>query len=93
MNKKLSFNSDSVVLSLCKEIEYIKSRSKNISYSLRFCQNKLLSKRLRSELDKLNKTRINISNISEILFKRNCDELSFEFLFELTKRSRLIQQI
>ena len=93
MNKNLYFYSESLVLSLCKEIEYIKSRSKNIKYSLRFCQNKLLSKRLLSELDKLNKTRIKISNISESLFKRNCDELSFEFLFEITKRSRLIQQI
>ena len=93
MNKYLFSYSESLVLSLCKEIEYIKSRSKNIKYSLRFCQNKLLSKRLLSELDKLNKTRIKISNISESLFKRNCDELSFEFLFEITKRSRLIQQI
>ena len=85
--------SESLVLSLTKEIEYIKNRSKNINQSLRTCQNKSLSKRLRLELNKLNKNRIKIIRISENLFKRNCNELPFEFLFEITKRSNYLQQI
>ena len=85
--------SESVLLSLSKEIEYIKSRSKNINYSLRTCQNKMLSKRLSEELNKLNQNKLKILNISETLFKRNCEELSFEFLFEITKRSNSLQQI
>ena len=93
MKKYLSTYSESVVLSLSKEIEYIKSRSKNINYSLKICQNKILSTRLRSELNRLNKNRLKILNISEKMFKRNCNELSFEFLFELTKRSNSLQQI
>ena len=93
MTKHLFNYSESLVLSLSKEIEYIKSRSKNINYSLKTCQNELLSKRLRSELNKLNKNRLKISKISEKMFKRNCNELSFEFFFELTKRSNSLQQI
>ena len=93
MNKYLSTYSESLVLSLSKEIEYIKSRSRNINYSLKICQNKILSTRLKSELNKLNKNRLRILKISENMFKRNCNELSFEFLFELTKRSNSLQQI
>ena len=93
MKKYLSTYSESLVLSLSKEIEYIKSRSRNINYSLKICQNKILSTRLKSELNRLNKNRLKIINISEKMFKRNCNELSFEFLFEITKRSNYLQQI
>ena len=93
MNQYLISHSESIVLSLCKEIEYIKSRSKNIKYSLSICQNKLLSKRLRSELNKLNKNRLKILNISENMFKTNTNDLSFEFLLEITKRSNLLHKI
>ena len=93
MNQHISTYSESLVLSLTKEIEYIKSRSKNINYSLKTCQNKILSRRLRLELNKLNKKRLKILKISENMFKKNCNELSFEFLFEITKRSNSLQQI
>ena len=93
MNQHIFTYSESLVLSLTKEIEYIKSRSKNINYSLKTCQNKILSTRLRLELNKLNKKRLKILKISENMFKKNCNELSFEFLFEITKRSNSLQQI
>ena len=93
MNQHIFTYSESLVLSLTKEIEYIKSRSKNINYSLKTCQNKSLSTRLRLELNKLNKNRLKILKISENMFKNNCNELSFEFLFEITKRSNSLQQI
>ncbi len=93
MNKYLFSYSESLVLSLCKEVEYIKSRSKNINHSLKTCQNKILSSRLRSELIKLNKNRLKILNISENMFKLNCNELSIQFLLEITKRSNTYQQI
>ena len=93
MNKYLLTYSESIVLSLSKEIEYIMSRSKSINYSLKTCQNKILLSRLKSELNKLNKNRLKILNISEVLFKRNCKDLSFEFLLEITKRSNSFQQI
>ena len=93
MNKYFFSYSESVLLSLSKEIEYIKSRSKNINYSLKTCQNKTLSTRLRSELNKLNKNKLRILSISENMFKKNCNALSIEFLLEITKRSNSYQQI
>ena len=93
MNQYFFPYSESLVLTLSKEIEYIKSRSKNINYSLKTCQNKILLKRLREELKKLNKNRFRIINIAESMFKRNCNELSYEFLLEITKRSNSFQQI
>ena len=93
MNQYLSNYSESIVLSLSKEIEYIKSRSKNINYSLKTCQNKILSARLISELNKLNQKRLKILSISENILKRNCNELSLEFLLEIAKRSSSFQQI
>ena len=93
MNKYLFSKSESLVLSLCEEIEYIKNRSKNINYSLKTCQNKILSTRLRTELNKLRNNRLKILNFSEGMFKRNCNDLSFEFLLEITKRSNSFLQI
>ena len=93
MNPYLLSCSESIVLSLCKEIEYIKIRSKNIKNSLKTCHNESLSKRLKIELDKLNKNKLKILTIAESMFKRNSEDLSFEFLLELTKRSNTFQQI
>ena len=93
MDQYISSYSESIVLSLCKEIEYIKSRSKNINYSLKTCQNEILLIRLRSELKKLNKNRLKILDITENILRSNCNELSFEFLMEITKRSSSFQQI
>ena len=93
MNKNLFTYSESIVFSLCKEIEFIKMRSKNINSSLKTCQNKSLSKRLQLELDKLNKNRLKILSISEIMFKKNSNDLSLELLLEITKRSNYLQQI
>ena len=93
MNQNLYSYSESIVFSLCKEIEFIKIRSKNINISLKTCHNKSLSKRLKIELDKLNKNRLKILSISESMFKRNSQDLSLEFLLEITKRSNSFQQI
>ena len=93
MNQHLVPYSESIVLSLCKEIEYIKNRSKNINKSLKTCHNKTLSKRLNLELEKLNKNRLKILNISESMFKINSQDLSFEFLLEITKRSSSYQKL
>ena len=87
MKQHLSSYSESIVLSLCKEIEFIKIRSKNINSSLKTCHNETLSKRLKLELDKLNKNRIKILNISESMFKTNSHDLSIKFLLEITKRA------
>ena len=94
MNKDSIFShSESLLLSLSKEVEYIKSRSKNINHSIKTCQNKILINRLKSELTNLNDKRVKILNLSESMFNSKCDNLSFEFLLEITKRSNNFQQI
>ena len=93
MNQNLISYSESIVLTLCKEIEFIKIRSKNINISLKTCHNKSLSKRLKLELDKLNKNRLKILTISEKILNKNSQDLSLEFLLEVTKRSNSFQQI
>ena len=93
MNQDIFSYSESIVFSLCKEIEFIKIRSKNINSSLKTCHNKSLSKRLKLELDKLNKNRLKILTISENMLKRNSQDLSLEFLLEITKRSNAFKQI
>ncbi len=92
MDQTLSSYSESIVLSLCKEIEYIRIRSKNINKSLRTCQNKRLTNRLKLELEKLDKNRLKILSISESMFK-NSEELSIQFLLEIAKRSNSFLQI
>ena len=93
MNQYIFPYSESIVLTLSKEIEYIKIRSKNINSSLKTCHNKTLSKRLKLELNRLNKNRLKILKISESMFKRNTQNLSFEFFLEISKRSNSFQQI
>ena len=93
MNKNIYTYSESLVLSLCTEIEYIKSRSNNIKNCLRSCKNKELSERLLTELNKLNNIRLKIKNVSESLSKSNCNDLSIEFLLEITRRCPSLQQI
>ena len=93
MNQYLFSYSESIVLSLCKEIEFIRVRSKNINTSLKTCHNKELSKRLRKELDKLNINRLKILGISKSMLRRNSQDLSFKFLLEMTKRSSSFQKI
>ena len=93
MKQYLFTYSESIVLSLCKEIEYIRSRSKNINNSLKNCHNKILSERLTLELEKLKKSRLKILKISESLFKKDSSDLSFQFLLEITKRTNSFQQI
>ena len=93
MNQYLISCSESIVLDLCKEIEYIKIRSKNINISLKTCHNKSLYKRLNLELNKLNISRLKILSISEKMFNKNSNDLSYEFLLEVSKRSNYFQQI
>ena len=93
MNKHLFSYSESIVLSLCKEIEYIKNRSRNINCSIKTCNNKTLLKRLSLELEELNQNRLKILTISESMFKQNSQDLSFQFLLEMTKRSNSFKQI
>ena len=87
MEQTLVSNSESLVLSLCKEIEYIKSRAKIIKQSLKSCQNKELTNRLDIELSKLKAKRTSIKFIAEKLFRNNNSDLSTALLLEITHRT------
>ncbi len=93
MEQSIASNSESLVLTLCKEIEYIKSRTKNIKQSLKSCQNKNLTSRLDMELSKLKAKIKSIKNIAEKLLRNNCDDLSTELLLEITYRTIYIQNL
>ena len=81
-------NSDSVINSLCREIEYIKSRSKSIKYSLNNCQNSSLIIRLKNELLHLKKRMSTIEEVTFSIRKINRQKsLSLDFLCELIGRS------
>tara|TARA_Y100001968_G_C19327316_1_gene702418 strand:+ start:735 stop:1013 length:279 start_codon:yes stop_codon:yes gene_type:complete len=87
--EKLLSPSESVVGSLCREIEYIKLRSISINKSLNNCQSILLIKRLKKELVSLSNRKESIEKISDSLMKINTeDKLSIEFLVEISKRIR-----
>ena len=87
MEQTIVSSSESLVLSLCKEIEYIKSRTKNIKQSLKRCQNKKLSSRLDIELSKLKAKRKSIRIIAEKLLRNKNSDLSTELLLEITYRT------
>ena len=93
MEQTIVSNSESLVLSLCKEIEYIKSRAKNIKQSLKSCQNKKLTYRLDIELSKLKAKLASIKIIAEKLFHNNTSDLSTELLLEITQRTIYIQHL
>ena len=87
MKQTIPSYSESLVLSLSNEIEYIKSRTKNINQSLKRCQNKNLKCRLDIELSKLKEKRKSIKRIAEKLLLTNRTDLSTKLLLELTHRT------
>ncbi len=82
-----TYISDSIVGSLCREIEYINSRSSSINESLNNCQSRSLIKRLKQELLSLSSRLDSIKNISKSMLDKNTeDKLSIEFLNEISNR-------
>jgi len=93
MEQTIVSNSESLVLSLCKEIEYIKSRTKNINQSLKRCQNKNLTSRLDLELSKLKSKGKSIKMIAERLILNNGSDLSAKLLLEISHRTICIEHL
>lgn len=79
--------SDSLVGSLCKEIEFISERTKFIKNSLLNCNDQSLKSRLLQQLETYKYRRNEIYSISNLINKQNCsNSLSSLFLLELIKR-------
>tara|TARA_Y100001968_G_C19424054_1_gene753340 strand:+ start:477 stop:752 length:276 start_codon:yes stop_codon:yes gene_type:complete len=80
--------SDSIVGSLCREIEYIQFRSKSINNSLANCQNNLLIIRLKKELNLLNKRIESIDSLSAKIKKSySYQSFSIDLLTEMIGRT------
>tara|TARA_Y100001968_G_C19285854_1_gene681621 strand:+ start:791 stop:1069 length:279 start_codon:yes stop_codon:yes gene_type:complete len=80
--------SDSLIGSLCREIEFIRLRSKVIKENLQNCRNKELTYRLKKEMCKLSQRKISILNLSKDLERNKItDNLSINFLIEIINRS------
>ena len=78
--------SDSLIGSLCREIELIRSRSKHIIYSLNHCKDDILRKRLVFELIKLIERRQELKDISNTFLRDSKSSISKLLFFELCNR-------
>ncbi len=78
--------SDSLIGSLCRELEYIGKRSKAINSSLANCNDKFLKRRLEEELKNHRARKDELFSISSLFVNKNPGNLSSLFLLELFKR-------
>ena len=89
----LSFQSESLVTSLCREIEFIRIRKKIINDTLKYCRNENLSIRLNYEL-KSHETRVScIYRATKGLLIDTDHSISLSFLKEVIQRASKNQQI
>ena len=87
MNKNITISfSDSLISSLCREIEHIRLRNKNISYTLSNCKDNILRERLVEEIIKLNERRKELKNISNSFLRDSKSSISKLLFFELCNR-------
>ena len=78
--------SDSLIGSLCREIEYIRQRYKNVSISLSVSKDKSLRKRLIEEIAILRKRRMELIDISNEFTNSYQQSISTMFFYELCQR-------
>ncbi len=85
MYKSLTI-SDSLIGGLCREIDYIRQRYKNVSISLTISKDKSLRKRLLDEIFNLQNRREELIKISSSFYEYRETSISICFLYELCKR-------
>ena len=85
MYKSLT-SSDSLIGGLCREIDYIRQRYKNVSISLTISKDKSLRKRLLDEIFNLQNRREELIKISSSFYEYRETSISISFLYELCKR-------
>ncbi len=85
MNKSLSI-SDSLIGSLCREIEYLRTRYRILNNYLIQSKDKGLKKRLKNEIEQIILRRYEIFNISKILKRQINSDVSSQLLYELCNR-------
>ena len=84
----LSSTSDSLIGSLCREAEWIRSRSTQLSRLIQGCRDAALSRRLKLESQTLSDRRHELLGVAQRwrLGKQNLDALTLDFLIELCRR-------
>ncbi len=85
MNKTITI-SDSLIGSLCREVEQIRLRNKSINYSLISCKDEFLRKRLLQEIINLNKRKQELKEISNKFLQDSKSSISKLLLLELCNR-------
>ncbi len=81
--------SNTVIGNLAREVNFIRSRTKNILNSILNCKDKSLSHRLNNELMYLESRRLEILTIASCIKNDYpIDSLSIEFLIELCRRAK-----
>ncbi len=78
--------SDSLIESLCREIDYIRQRYKNVSLSLSVSRDKFLRKRLLEEILHLKQRRKELIEVSNQFITSKKSSLAIMFFYELCKR-------
>ena len=78
--------SESLIGSLCREIEYIRQRYKNVSISHSISKDKLLRERLLNEILNLKQRRMELIEISNEFTNNYQASLSAMLFYELCKR-------
>jgi len=79
--------SDSLIGSLCRELEFIKQRYMAVNSSLNLCKNNLLKSRLDNELTSLRARKEEINKIAcQFVDKNKSSSLSILFLIEMCRR-------
>ncbi len=86
--KRTLLSSDSVVGSLCREINFLRCRSKSIIENMSYTYNGKLLLRLNSELKFIRRRSSEIISITNDLFNHSYyDKTSLRLLLELSNRS------
>ncbi len=79
--------SDSLISSLCREVEAIRSRSLQIHHGIAHCQDRSLLQRLEQEWGQLQARRRELLQVARSWRRRGvADALALEFLMEIASR-------
>ena len=85
--KDLVTTSDSVIASLCREVDGIRHRCSSLLEAMAKCNDDNLSCRLKNEFQQLSNRRSRLLEIAKAMqFKGFDDKLSIEFLIEISSR-------
>jgi hypothetical protein len=84
----LTSTSDSVIGSLCREVDGIRHLCSQLLMAMRSCQDRVLLQRLRSELQALQERRSGLLATARRWRQQNSlsDDLAVEFLIEICSR-------